>query len=74
MQIRCFLISGRVQQVLNRMKEAGMTPNEKCMVSQKIDLEKLEAIKNLSQPYNISDLLRLLGMGNHVHKFVEKIT
>ena len=79
----------RVQQVLQRMREAGMTLNDKCVFSQdrvkflghivsqkgiEIDPEKLEAIKNLPQPNNISDLRRLLGMVNHVGKFVENLT
>ena len=68
------------------MREAGMTLNDKCVFSQdrvkflghivsqkgiEIDPEKLEAINKLPQPNNISDLRRLLGMVNHVGKFVE---
>ena len=58
----------RVRQVLQTMREAGMTLNDKCVFSQdrvkllghivsqkgiEIDPEKLEAIKNLPQPNNI---------------------
>ena len=60
-----------------------MTLNDKCVFSQdivkflghivsqkgiEIDPEKLEAINNLPQPNNISDLRRLLGMVNHMGK------
>ena len=79
----------RVQQVLLAMREAGMTLNDKCVFSQsrvkfhghivsrkgiEIDPEKLEAIKNLPQPNNIYDLRRLLGVVNHVGKFIENLT
>ena len=75
--------------VLLAMREAGMTLNDKCVFSQdrvkflrhivsqkgiEIDPEKLEAIKNLPQPNNISGLRRLLGMVNHMGKFVENLT
>ena len=83
------LVSGRSQQehdeqlqsVLERMQEAGVTLNEKCVfsvdtikflghiISQegiKVDPAKVEAITNLPRPTNIQELRRLLGMVNQI--------
>lgn len=90
------LISGRDKEehdsrlriVLQRMKEAGATLNEKCVFSVKkikflghiisengieIDPEKVEAITNLPRPQNVAELRRLLGMVNHVGKFIPNL-
>ena len=90
------LISGRSQQehderlrsVLERMQEAGVTLNEKCVfsvdtikflghiISQegiKVDSAKVEAITNLPRPTNIQELRRLLGMVNHIGKFAPNL-
>lgn len=91
------LISGRNQQehdsrvrtVLQRMKAAGVTLNEKCdfsassikflghiisAVGIQIDPEKVDAIKKLPRPENVSELRRILGMVNHVGKFAPNLT
>ena len=80
-------LDGRVKQVLNKLTEAGVTLNEKCVFSTdtvkflghiispngiQIDPEKVKAIRSLPQPQNISDLRRFLGMTNQVNKFTEK--
>ena len=90
------LISGRSQQehderlqsILERMQEAGVTLNEKCVFSVdtikflghmilqegiKVDLAKVEAITNLPRPTNIQELRRLLGMVNHIGKFAPNL-
>ena len=79
-------LDGRVKQVLEKLTEAGVTLNEKCVFSTdtvkflghiispsgiQIDPEKVKAIRNLPQPRNVSDLRRLLGMTNQVNKFTE---
>ena len=86
------LVSGKIQTehderlrtVLQKMKEAGVTLNEKCVFATdsmkflghiisregiKIDPDKVEAITNLPRPENVSELRRLLVMVNHVGKF-----
>lgn len=86
------LISGKTQEehdkrldmVLQRMKEAGVTLNEKCVFSVKsikflghiiskdgihIDPEKVEAISKFPRPEKVSDVRSLLGMMNHIGKF-----
>ena len=90
------LISGRSQQehdeqlrsVLERMQEAGVTLNEKCVfsvdtikflghiISQegiKVDPATVEAITKLPRPTNIQELRRLLVMVNHIGKFAPNL-
>ena len=74
----------RLKLVLQKMKETGVTLNEKCKFSQdsvkflghmiskegiQTDPEKVQAISNFPRPANISELRRFLGMVNHVGKF-----
>ena len=74
----------RLRLVLQKMKEAGITLNEKCkfstdsvkflghIISQKgiqMDPEKVQAISNFPRPTNISELRWFLGIVNHVGKF-----
>ena len=84
------LISGTTQQehddrlhtVLDRMQDAGVTLNEKCIfstdsikflghiVSSKVDPAKVDAITKFPRPNDVPQLRRLLGMVNYVGKFV----
>ena len=78
----------RLRSVLERMQEAGVTLNEKCIfsvdtikflghiISQeeiKVDPAMVEAITNLTRPTNIQELRRLLGMVNHIGKFAPNL-
>lgn len=75
----------RLKQVLNKMADARITLNEKCefavpqvkflghIISKKgirIDPDKVEAITKLEAPKDVPGLRRLLGMVNHVGKFI----
>ena len=78
----------RLRQVLDRMKKAGVTLNEKCefatdqvkflghIVSAHgiaIDLSKVDAISKFPAPEGVPELRRLLGMVNHVAKFAPNL-
>ena len=78
----------RLRQVLERMKEAGVTLNEKCELATKkikflghiitpegisIDPEKVQAVADMPAPTDVPSLRRLLGMVNHVGKFAPNL-
>ena len=78
----------RLRQVLDRMKDAGVTLNEKCELSTQkvkflghivtpqgigIDPEKVKAVKEMPTPTDVPSLRRLLGMVNHVGKFAPNL-
>ena len=78
----------KLRQVLDRMKTAGVTLNEKCEFSVKevvflghvisadgirIDPKKVEAITSFPTPKDVPELRRLLGMVNHVGKFTPNL-
>ena len=78
----------RLRQVLDRMKKAGVTLNEKCELSTKkvkflghiitpegisIDPEKVQAVAEMPTPTDVPSLRRLLGMVNHVGKFAPNL-
>ena len=85
------LVSGKTQQehddrlrvVLCKLRDSGITLNEKCVFSTdtvkflghiiskegiEIDPEKISAITKCSQPTNVPELRRFIGMVNHVGK------
>ncbi|GBM86638.1 Transposon Ty3-G Gag-Pol polyprotein [Araneus ventricosus] len=80
----------RLYQVLQRLQDSGWTLNaEKCQFRKKSikflghiisadgicpDPTKTEAIKKMSQPTNITELKRFLGMMNFFRKFVPNLT
>lgn len=80
----------RLEQVLSRLSKAGITLNQdKCCfgVSEvpflgvvvsadgiRPDPDKLEAIKTLEAPKDIAELRRLLGMVNHLARFLPNIS
>ncbi|XP_035825676.1 uncharacterized mitochondrial protein AtMg00860-like [Aplysia californica] len=74
----------RLHMVLQRMKQAGVTLNKKCVFCVKsikflghiiskegiqIDPEKVEAITKFPRPEKITDVRSFLGMLNHIGKF-----
>lgn len=78
----------RLRLVLQRMSNAGMTLNDKCVFSTNkvkflghiiseqgigIDPDKTEAISNFPAPKGITELRRFLGMVNHVAKFIQNL-
>ena len=79
----------RLNKVLNRLQDAGVTLNkEKCQFrkhcvqflgqlidSQGVrpDLAKVEAIQQFKQPTNIKESHRFLGMANHLGKFTPNL-
>ena len=78
----------RLMKVLETLQKAGITLNEKCMFSVgkvkflghiiskngvEVDPSKVESITQLSQPQNVSDVRRLLGMVNQVGKFIDNL-
>ncbi|KAK7111283.1 hypothetical protein V1264_010944 [Littorina saxatilis] len=78
----------RLRLVLQRLKQAGATLNDKCVFSTgeikflghiinkdgiKIDPDKVSAISNFPRPENVPELRRFLGMVNHVGKFAPKL-
>ena len=79
----------RLQAVLNRLQNAGVTLNkEKCQfrktsvqfLGQMIDGRgvrpdpaKVEAIQQFKQPTNVKELRRFLGMANHLNKFMPNL-
>jgi hypothetical protein len=90
------LISGATQQehderlhsVLQRLQDAGVTLNEKCVFSTdtvkflghiisaegiRVDPTKVDAITNFPRPTNVPELRRFLGMVNHVAKFAPNL-
>ena len=90
------LISGKTKQehrerldlVLSRLEEAGVTLNQKCQFELeevkfignilnkdgvKIDPEKVEAITKMSSPKSITELRRFMGMVNHLGKFTPNL-
>ncbi|GFR65841.1 Pol polyprotein [Elysia marginata] len=90
------LVSGKTQKDhdeklskrLEKLKQAGITLNEKCMFSVsklkflghivsdngvEIDPTKVESITELPQPQNISGIRRLLGMVNQGGNFIDNL-
>ena len=78
----------RLRMVLQRLKEAGLTLNDKCEFSKgevkflghivsaqgiAIDPSKVEAIASFPAPEGVPELRRLLGMVNHVAKFAPNL-
>ena len=76
----------RVRLVLARLRDAGITLNEKCEFSKReirflghivtpdgiqVDQEKTKAIRGYPPPGNVTELQRFLGMVNQVAKFIE---
>nr|XP_055074185.1 uncharacterized protein K02A2.6-like [Misgurnus anguillicaudatus] len=79
----------RLRRTLSRLQEAGVTLNEKCEFSRSkikflgqiieetgvsADPDKVEAIKAMKQPCNVSETRRFLGMVNHLGKFLPHLT
>ena len=80
----------RLEKVLQRMKEVGLTLNrDKCHFSQNQvkflgqilnkdgvhpDNEKVEAIQKFRRPRNVGDVGRFLGMCNHLSKFAPHLS
>ncbi|KAL7880825.1 hypothetical protein SRHO_G00030790 [Serrasalmus rhombeus] len=75
----------RLRATLSRLQEAGVTLNEKCEFSKsqikflgqiieasgvRADPEKVKAVKAMREPENISEVRGLLGMINHLGKFL----
>ena len=79
----------RLDKVLQRLQEAGLTLNEqKCHFSQsqvkflgqvvdsdgiRPDPDKVRAIREVQPPRNVSDVRRFLGMSNHLSKFAPNL-
>lgn len=78
----------RVRAALQRLKEAGLTLNEKCEFSKnsirflghiidaqgiRADPSKLEGIQGFPAPTNITELQRFLGMVNQQTKFAPEL-
>ena len=78
----------RVRQVLERLREAGLTLNEKCEFSRKeirflghiisvsgirADPRKTTAIRNFPAPSTVLQLQRFLGMVNQLGKFLPNL-
>ena len=74
----------RMESVLQRLEEEGVTLNEKCKFNQteitflghiiskegvQIDPAKTEAIQKMPKPQNVAELRRFLGLVNFVRKF-----
>lgn len=79
----------RLQQVLQRLDEAGVKLNKKCsfaasevkflgvLVSARgisPDPEKIKALQKLPIPLDVSGVRRLLGMANHVGRFIPHLS
>ena len=79
---------GRLKTVLQRMKAAGVTLNEKCVFAVdkvkflghiiskdgiQIDPEKVKAITKLPRPQSVTEVRRFLGMVNHIGKFAPNL-
>ena len=77
-----------LQEVLQRLQDAGLTLNEKCEYSKKsmkflghiIDAtgihanpEKIKAIKNCPAPTTITEVQRFMGMVNQLAKFTPNL-
>ncbi len=78
----------RVRRVLKRLRDAGVTLNNKCCFSQRsikflghvispegisADPEKTQAIQKFQTPQNITELQRFLGMTNQLAKFLPEL-
>ena len=78
----------RLHQVMERLREAGLTLNDKCEFSKsslkflghiidatgiRADPGKIEAIKNFPQPQNITELQRFVGLANQLAKFTPRL-
>ena len=78
----------RVRAVLSRLREAGLTLNEKCEFSKgsvrflghiidgqgiHADPQKVDAILNFPAPANVPELQRFLGMVNQLAKFTPEL-
>ena len=75
----------RLRAALSRLQEAGVTLNEKCEFSKSTikflgqvisasgvsaDPDKVNAVKSMKEPSNVSEVRGLLGMINHLGKFL----
>uniref|UniRef100_A0A3B3S0H0 ribonuclease H n=1 Tax=Paramormyrops kingsleyae TaxID=1676925 RepID=A0A3B3S0H0_9TELE len=80
--------NARLRQVLQKLKEEGLTLNEKCefgrdsmiFVGHKVtatgiepDPGKVKAIMDMPEPQNVADVRRLLGMANYLMKFIPQL-
>ena len=78
----------RLRKVLARLRDAGVTLNEKCSFSQTsikflghvvseegiaADPDKTKAVKEFPKPANITELQRFLGMTNQLAKFLPEL-
>lgn len=78
----------RLHQVLQKVKEEGLTLNEKCefgqdsmiFVGHKVtatgiepDPGKVKAIMEMPEPQSVADVRRLLGMANYLTKFIPQL-
>ncbi|KAK3738629.1 hypothetical protein RRG08_006727 [Elysia crispata] len=78
----------RVRAVLQRLRESGLTLNEKCEFSSssmtflghvidekgiRADPSKVEGIVNFPEPSNVTELQRFLGMINQLSKFTPEL-
>ncbi len=78
----------RLWRVLSRLQGAGVTLNDKCEFSKRkvkflgqiigesgvsADPDKMEAVRAMKEPCNISEVRRFLGMVNHLGKFVHHL-
>ena len=79
----------RLKKVLERVKQVGLTLNDKCEFSKSCikflgqvidesgvspDPDKTQAIMQLEQPNNITEVRRYLGMLNQMSKFVPNLS
>lgn len=78
----------RLRAVLQRMKEAGLTLDEKCIFNVdtikflghiiskegiQIDPDKVSAITKRPRPQNVAEVCRFLGIVNHIGKFAPNL-
>ena len=78
----------RLRGVLQRLREAGVTLNEKCKFSKTsikflghiidakgihVDPDKVKAIRKFPAPTNITELQRFMGMVNQLAKFIPSL-
>ena len=78
----------RLRGVLQRLREAGVTLNEKCEFSKTsikflghiidakgihVDPDKVKAIRKFPAPTNITELQRFMGMVNQLAKFIPSL-
>lgn len=78
----------RLFAVLQKLQKEGVTLNDKCEVSKKsskllgqildesgvhADPEKVRAVTQMSEPTNVSEVRRFMGMINHLGKFLPNL-